>query len=103
MTDQTFEVEVFQEQYQRCPPTIEMDAGHHVAEFDGAGLPSGMYFYRLRAGMIVETKRLVLAIKDLEDLFLTTIDSQCVTSFPLNGNSMDSGSTTRGGFLSRRT
>lgn len=34
--------------------------GTHVAEFSGAGLASGVYFYRLESGGFVETKRLVL-------------------------------------------
>jgi hypothetical protein len=37
-----------------------MEPGDHSVNFDAAGLPSGMYFYRLRAGGHVETKRLAL-------------------------------------------
>jgi len=36
------------------------DAGSHEVKFDGSGLSSGVYFYRIRAGAFVETKRLVL-------------------------------------------
>lgn len=36
------------------------DAGYHEVRFDGSGLASGVYFYRLRAGGYLATKRLVL-------------------------------------------
>lgn len=36
------------------------EAGIHSVEFDGNGLPSGVYFYRLQAGKYSETKKLVL-------------------------------------------
>ena len=39
----------------------EVDAGFHEVRFDGAGLSSGVYFYRLQAGTYVGTKRFVLA------------------------------------------
>lgn len=35
-------------------------AGEHVATFDASGLPSGMYLYRLTAGNLSSTKKLVL-------------------------------------------
>jgi ligand-binding sensor domain-containing protein len=38
----------------------EQEAGIHEVKFDGSGLPSGVYFYRIEAGSFVETKRLVL-------------------------------------------
>ncbi len=38
-----------------------MAAGRHEAAFDAAGLPSGVYLYRLRAGDGVQTGRLLLA------------------------------------------
>jgi hypothetical protein len=36
------------------------DAGNYVATFNGAGLSSGVYFYRLEAGSVTMTKRLTL-------------------------------------------
>jgi hypothetical protein len=39
----------------------EMEAGYHEAKFDGSGLSSGLYFYRMQAGTYVETKKLILA------------------------------------------
>lgn len=35
-------------------------AGFHEIRFDAGGLPSGIYFYRLKAGSLVQTRRLVL-------------------------------------------
>ena len=38
----------------------EEEAGYHEVKFDATGFSSGPYFYRLRAGDFVETKRLLL-------------------------------------------
>ena len=38
----------------------EQEAGYHEVQFDGSRLPSGVYFYRLRAGDFVQTKRLMI-------------------------------------------
>ena len=38
----------------------KQEAGLHQVEFEGAGLPSGVYFSRLRAGDVVRVKKLVL-------------------------------------------
>ena len=37
-----------------------IEAGIHTVEFDASSLSSGVYFYRLRAGDVVETKKMVL-------------------------------------------
>ena len=36
------------------------ETGVHTVTWDGKGLPSGLYFYRLKTGDIVETRKLVL-------------------------------------------
>jgi hypothetical protein len=38
----------------------EQDAGYHEVKFDGTGLSSGAYFYRIQAGDFLATKRLLL-------------------------------------------
>jgi len=38
----------------------EQEAGYHEVKFDGSGLSSGVYFYRLRAGEFVESKQFLL-------------------------------------------
>lgn len=38
----------------------EEQAGYHEVKFDGSGLSSGVYFYRIEAGSFVETRKLIL-------------------------------------------
>jgi hypothetical protein len=35
-------------------------AGTYTRQWDAANMPSGVYFYRLRAGTFIETRKLVL-------------------------------------------
>jgi len=37
-----------------------MDAGVHEVRFDGSGLSSGVYLYRLTAGSFVETRKMIV-------------------------------------------
>jgi hypothetical protein len=38
----------------------EQEPGYHEVKFEGSGLSSGVYFYRLRAGDFVQTRKLLL-------------------------------------------
>jgi hypothetical protein len=38
----------------------EMEAGYHEVKFDGNGLSSSVYFYRIEAGSFVQTRKLML-------------------------------------------
>jgi hypothetical protein len=38
----------------------EQDAGYHEVSFDGKGLSSGVYFYRMHAEDFVQTRKLLL-------------------------------------------
>ena len=37
-----------------------MTAGYHTVTFDASNLPSGTYFYRIIAGELTETKKMLL-------------------------------------------
>jgi len=38
----------------------EKEAGYHSVDFDASELPSGVYFYKLKVGSYVETKKMIL-------------------------------------------
>jgi hypothetical protein len=38
----------------------EIEAGYHEVQFNAEGLASGVYFYRLRTGGLVQTRKLCL-------------------------------------------
>ena len=38
----------------------EKEPGYHQVEFSAANLPSGVYFYRLKAGEFISTKKMIL-------------------------------------------
>ncbi|MCW9096216.1 MAG: T9SS type A sorting domain-containing protein, partial [Ignavibacteriaceae bacterium] len=38
----------------------EREAGFHQVEFNAVSLPSGVYFYQLRAGEFIQTKKMIL-------------------------------------------
>ena len=38
----------------------DQEAGDHEVRFDGSGLSSGVYFYRLHAGQNVQSRRFLL-------------------------------------------
>jgi len=38
----------------------EMEAGYHSMDFEASGLPSGVYFYQLKAGSFIDTRKMIL-------------------------------------------
>jgi hypothetical protein len=38
----------------------EKPAGEYQVEFDGSNLPSGVYFYQLKTGSFIQTKKMIL-------------------------------------------
>ncbi len=42
------------------PKLVQLPAGEYEVKFNGSGLPSGVYYYRLQSGNFAETKKMVL-------------------------------------------
>jgi len=40
--------------------TAEQEAGTYEVEFDATSLPSGVYFYQLKSGEFIQTKKMIL-------------------------------------------
>jgi glucuronoarabinoxylan endo-1,4-beta-xylanase len=40
--------------------STRMESGSHTVRWDATGQPSGMYFFRLQAGELTETRKLVI-------------------------------------------
>ena len=40
--------------------SAEQEAGYHEVKFDGSGLASGVYFYRIHAGDFIQSRKLTL-------------------------------------------
>ena len=38
----------------------ERESGYHQVEFNAANLPSGVYFYQIKAGEFTGTKKMIL-------------------------------------------
>jgi len=38
----------------------EINAGNYSVEFNASSLPSGVYFYQLKAGNYIDTKKMIL-------------------------------------------
>ena len=38
----------------------EKPAGEYEVEFNATGLPSGIYFYQIKVGLFIQTKKMVL-------------------------------------------
>jgi hypothetical protein len=56
------ELEVFNVAGQRVATLVDgwRQAGGHTAQFDASVLPSGVYFYRLQAGTLEESRKILL-------------------------------------------
>ena len=59
---QPVELDVFNVLGQKVTSLVnqELPAGRHTVVFDGSGLASGVYLYRLKAGSNKETRKMVL-------------------------------------------
>jgi hypothetical protein len=42
------------------PINRELEAGYHEINFDASAFPSGVYFYRIQAGIFIQTKKMML-------------------------------------------
>lgn len=61
-TSEYVEIRVYNIMGQQIASLVEshLEAGHHVVAFDGSGISSGVYFYRMKAGDFADVRQMLL-------------------------------------------